>query len=141
MAYFQRYERTITTGTGGGGATGFFRLAGATATRAERLSGYIHEVYYKPSATGTRFASTVDFTWTREGDDRAVFSLGNVTASVNTFYAPRQKTFDATGGEAKFATGGTNVQDRLAMVAERMKITVASGGTSKTGTFGVIVGG
>ena len=52
---------------------------------------------------------------------------------------PRVATSDAAGTAALFASGGTAVQDKIALANDRIKIAVAQGGDTKSGVFHFLV--
>ena len=140
MTYPRRYEVEVTTSTGGSGS-GYVRRLGATATGGDLLNGLVHEVYYVPAtATGDRYATTADITWTGTARNEQFFKLSNTTASTIVSRAVRQATYGATGDPLLYAASGTSVASYHALANERVKIEVASGGVSKKGTLGIVVG-
>lgn len=124
MAYVQRETVTITTDADGAG-TGF------TAP----MTGFIQAIRYSK----TDYADGVDFTVTTEATGLAVLTATDVNASA-AFY-PRAATVSVANVAALYAASGTAVNDRVPVAGERVKIVVAQGGNSKTGTFHVLVGG
>jgi 3-polyprenyl-4-hydroxybenzoate decarboxylase len=80
----------------------------------------------------TDFANGVDFTITAEATGETLWTEADVNASATR--APRQATHSTAGVAAAYASGGTAVNDMIA-VSGRIKIVVASGGDTKTGTF------
>ena len=135
MSYFRRYERSLTTTTGGTKTT-YLRRPGATATAGDHVNGAVWEVYYIPAtSTGSRFASTADITWSLERNNQAVFTLTDTTATAAVFRAPRQAAYGATGAAL------SRTETQVAVAQDRIKVSVAQGGASKTGTVGIIIGG
>jgi hypothetical protein len=121
----KRYKVSVTTAADGS----------ATAY-TPRLSGVLYAVHYVPDGT-TPFDNTADFTITDEATGQSLVSRTNVSAA---FVAnPRVPTADAAGTAALFASGGTAVQDRIALANSRVKIVIAQGGNVKKGVFHVLV--
>lgn len=89
------------------------------------ISGEIESIRYVADATSP-FAATVDFTFTLEETGRAVLAVTDVAAT--TTYRPRAAICD-TSGTAK------TEYDRIASCGEQLKLVIAQGGDSKTGTF------
>ena len=79
------------------------------------------------------FADGVDFAITVEGTGEGLWTQSDVNASATK--APRQATHGVDGAAALFASGGTAIQDKIAIAQDRIKVVVAQGGDTKTGTF------
>jgi glutamine cyclotransferase len=121
----KRYKVTVTTASDG------------TATAyTPRVSGKVHQIEYVKHGS-TPFDDGVDFTITGETTGIGLWTESNVNASA--VRAPRQATHSQVGAASLFASGGTAVQDRVALANDRVKIAVASGGNAKVGTFYVLV--
>lgn len=120
MSYVERHSVSVTTATGGG-ATGY----------SPPVTGRIANVIYT-AATGTPFASTADFTITAEGSGLGLWTESNVTASKTV--SPTQQAHDQVG-----ATETDPTRVPIWVANERVKIVVAQGGNTKTGTFEVVV--
>src|SRR5688572_17918422 len=86
------------------------------------LSGFIESVQYKK----TDFADTVDFTITAEATGENIWTESNVTAAATK--RPRAPTHSTAGVASLYASGGTAVNDRIALGRDRVKIAFASGG-------------
>lgn len=97
------------------------------------VSGYIQTIRF----VNTDLASTVDFTVTAEATGEAIWSQSDVSAS--TTVAPRQATHSTAGVAALYASGGTAVNDRIALSRDRVKFVLAQGGNTKSGKFHVVV--
>lgn len=106
---------------------------GTATAYSPRLSGKIHQIEY----VKTDFADGVDFTIEGEATGVDLWAESNVNASA--VRAPRQPTHSQAGVASLFAAGGTAVQDRVALAHDRVKITIAQGGATKTGTFHILV--
>lgn len=97
------------------------------------LSGYIHEIHYLK----TDFADGVDFTITADVTGETIWTQSDVNAAA--VKAPRQATHSTAGVASLYASGGTAVQDRIALGRDRVKIVIAQGGNVKSGAFHVVV--
>lgn len=106
--------------------------SGAATVYSGPINGRVLNVIYEK----TDFADTVDFTITLETTGQTVWTEENVTASKTV--APRQATHSTAGVAALYAATGTAVNDHVYAARERVKIVVANGGATKTGTFKVI---
>jgi hypothetical protein len=120
--YAERHAVSLTTDASGD-ATGY------TST----VTGRILSIRY----VKTDFADTVDFTITLEATGETVWTEENVTASKTV--APRQATHSTAGVAALYAATFA-VNDYVVAAQDRVKIVIANGGDTKTGTFHVIVG-
>lgn len=90
------------------------------------ITGAISQIRY----VKTDFADGVDFAITLEATGESVWAESNVNASATR--APRQ----ASHGTDGTANGGTEF---IAAANDRVKIVVAQGGDTKTGTFHVVL--
>lgn len=118
----RRFEVAVTTDASGD----------ATAY-SPYLTGYIHSIQYEK----TDFADGVDFTITGEANALGLWTESNVNAAKVCL--PRAATHTTVGVAALYASGGTAVNDRLALGRDRVKIVVAQGGNVKTGNFVITV--
>lgn len=103
--------------------------SGAATAYTPYLSGYIHSVQY----VKTDYADGVDFTITAEANGETIWTEANVNAAA--VKAPRQATHSTAGVAALYASGGTAINDRVAVSRDRIKIVIAQGGDTKTGKF------
>lgn len=122
MSYAQRVAVTVTTAADGS----------ATAY-SDVLTGKLSQIRY----VKTDFANGSTFTITAEATGETLWSESNVDASATR--APRQATHSTAGAAALYAGGGTAVNDKIALANDRIKIVIASGGATKTGTFFIIL--
>lgn len=122
----RRYTVTIAT-NGSGVGTGY---------TSGDVRGRIHSIQYVPSAT-VPYAATVDMTITGEDTGLAILSQTDVSAAFTK--APRMPTHDTSGVASLYAAGGEPVEDHLVVSGERVKIAIAQGDASKSGTFYVTV--
>lgn len=97
------------------------------------LSGLLQTIRF----VNTDLASTVDFTITAEATGENIWTQSDVSASATV--APRQATHSTAGVAALYASGGTAVNDRIALSRDRVKIVLAQGGNTKSGTFHIVL--
>jgi hypothetical protein len=122
MSYTQRHSITVTTAADG-----------SVTAYSPVVSGKISQIIY----TKTDFATGVDFTITAEATGETLWTESNVDAS--TVRAPRQATHSNLGVAALYAAAGSAVLDKISIANDRIKIVIASGGATKTGTFSIIL--
>jgi hypothetical protein len=128
MSYAQRSSVTVTTAADGS-ATAY--LGGADGNP---LTGRIINLVYAK----TDFADGVDFTITADGTGQTIWTQSDVNASATV--APRQPTHSTAGVASLYASGGVAVNDHIVLAADRIKIVIANGGDTKSGTFTVVMG-
>lgn len=97
------------------------------------LSGYLCQIVYAK----TDYTDGVDFTITLDGTGETLWTEANVNASVSK--APRVATTTTSGVASLYASGGTAVNDKIAISRDRVKIVLAQGGNATTGTFTIIL--
>lgn len=122
MSYPRRLTVSVTTAANGS----------ATAY-SEPVDGFLSQIRY----VKTDFANGVDFTITAEATGETLWAENNVDASATR--APRQATHDTAGVASLYAVGGEPVEAPIALARDRIKIVIASGGDTKTGTFHFLV--
>ena len=122
MSYVQRHVVTVAVDASGD-ATAYTPV----------LSGRLSAIHY----VKTDYADGVDFTITSEATGQSLWTDTNVNASE--IVAPRQPTHAGDGSASLYAGSGEPVEDRICLADDRVKIVVASGGVSKTGTFHVVL--
>ena len=118
--YVSRHTVTIVTNADGDG----------TGYTSETLMGRILSVRYVKAGSGG-YADGVDFTATLEATGQTIMVGTDVNASAS-FY-PRVPTTDAAGAD-------TATLDAVVAADDRVKIVVAAGGDTKTGTFHITCG-
>jgi len=123
MSYVERHRVTVTTDASGDG-TGYTPV----------VTGRVLTIVY----TKVDYDDGVDFTITAEATGETIWSESNVNSSKTV--APRQATHDMSGNASLYAAGGEPVEDYIALAQDRVKIVVASGGNTKSGTFDVVIG-
>ncbi|OBQ68401.1 hypothetical protein EFV37_25095 [Mesorhizobium loti] len=118
----RRYKLSITTDAGG-----------AATAYSPRIAGKIHSIQY----VKTDFANGVGFTVTAEATGESIWSEAAVNASAVRY--PRAPTHTQAGAAALYAAGGVAVQDKIGLASDRVKVVIASGGATKTGTIHILV--
>jgi hypothetical protein len=97
--------------------------------------GYIESIQYVKAGSGG-YTDGVDFTITADVTGEAIWVDTNINASE--VVRPRAPTCTTAGVAALYAASG-EVNDRIAIAADRVKIVLAAAGASKTGTFVITV--
>lgn len=123
--YAERHRLTLVTDASGD-ATGY----------TPHVLGRVLAIVYTKDGT-TPFANGVDVTVTAEATAQAILALTDQNAS-GTFY-PRQQVHGPTGTGLTL-NGTQTVNEPVTVAGDRVKVVVAQGGDTKTGTVDVIVG-
>ncbi len=119
MSYCERHDVAVTTSTGG------------TATEyTPVINGLVAAVVYA-SGGASGFASTADFTITTETTGQNIWTQSNVSAGVTKY--------PVTAAQIAAGTNSSLTEVPVPIANERVKIAIAQGGNTKTGTFTVIV--
>ncbi len=124
--YVRKFTVPVTTDSDGD-ATAFTALD--STGNAEQINAYVISIQY----VKTDFADGVDFTITDETAGQTIWTESNVDAAKTV--APRQATHSTAGVASLYAAAGTAVNDRVFVANERIKIIVANGGDTKSGSF------
>jgi len=119
----QRHVVTVTTDAGGDGT-------GYTATP---VYGLVHAVRYVKDT----YADGIDVTITGDLSGIAVLAVTNMNATAT--YLPRFATVDNVAAASLYAAAGEPVEDRIPVAMERIRVVVAQGGNTTTGTFHIFV--
>lgn len=98
------------------------------------LTGRVLQIHY----VKTDYTAGVDFTITAEATGQQLWVQVNQDSSA--IKAPRQPTYDGVGVASLYAVAGEPVEDHIYLANDRVKIVVAAGGVSKTGTFHIVIG-
>lgn len=115
--YAERHSVTVTTASDG------------TATAySPYLTGRVHAVGYAK----TDFADGVDFTITADVSGQSLWTDTNINASETV----RPVLAASIGGTG---AASTLTEVPVVLVNERVKIVIAAGGDTKTGTFSIVV--
>lgn len=125
MSYARRFSTVVTTSTGGA-ATVYL------APEDEPITGRLVNLIY----TKTDFADGVDFTITSEDGGQTLWTEANVNASKTV--APMQAAH-STAGVALTYNSTEPLVAPVYLAADRIKIVIASGGNTKTGTFTAVI--
>lgn len=96
------------------------------------LSGFIESIQY----VKTDYADTVDFTITADATGETIWTESNVTAAA--IKHPRAACH-STVGVAATLDGTRPLLDKVVLGRDRVKIIIASAGTSTTGSFTLTV--
>jgi len=99
------------------------------------LSGSLVSIRY----VKTDYANGVDFVITADTAGDTLWSESNVNASATRY--PRTATHSTAGAAALYAAAGEAVLGKIALASDRLKIVVAQGGVSTTGTFHITIDG
>ncbi len=122
MSYATRQVVTVTT------------IADGSATVYSGIvTGKLSHIRY----VKTDFSDGVDFVVTAEATGEILWDEDNVNASATR--APRQATHDTLGVASVFIAAGQAVLDKIALANDRVKIVIAAGGDTKTGTFHIVM--
>lgn len=119
--YAERHVVSLTTAADGS-ATGYTPV----------VTGRISAIHYVKGD----FADGVDFTVTAEATGESIWAETNVNASATR--APRQLTYSQTGSSIAYAAT-FGVYDQIVLARDRVKIVIAQGGDTKSGTFHIVV--
>ena len=122
--FVQKHTVTLTT-DGSGDAIGYTNV----------LNGELVNIIY----TKDDFADGVDFAITGETSGLSLWEEDNVNAAKTV--SPRQPAHSQAGAALLYAAAGTAVTNPIALASERVKIVVAQGGDTKSGTIDIIVAG
>ena len=125
--YAERFVFTLTVDASGD----------TTVYSATPATGMIGQIRYVPDGS-TPLDTGADLTITGEVSGLPIATLSNIGLSAVT-WAPRQATHSTAGAAALYAAAGQAVNDPIAIAGERIKVVVAQGGVSKTGTLYVWV--
>jgi hypothetical protein len=102
-------------------------------------------IAYSPVLTGkistiryvkTDFADGVDITVTAEATGEGIWAEENVNASATR--APRQLVYTTAGVASLYAATFGVYTEPIVLAADRVKIVVAQGGDTKSGTFHIV---
>lgn len=109
--------------------------SGDATVYSPAINGFLVSMRYVKST----YADGVDFTITNNTTGETLWAESDVNASATRY--PRAATHSTAGAASLYASGGTAVNSRIALGGALVKIVVASGGVSTTGTFHITVDG
>lgn len=118
----KRYVVSVTT-DGSGDATSYTPV----------LSGRLAQIHY----VKTDFADGVDFTISSEATGEGLWTDTNINASATR--APRLLNYTTAGVAALYAATFGVYECQIVLASDRVKIVVAQGGATKTGTFHIVM--
>jgi len=98
----------------------------------QNITGKIATVIY----TKVDYSDGVDFVISTEDTNQSIWGENNVNASKTI--APRQKTQDTRGSDLVYVDA-KYVCDKIPVSCERIKISISSGGDTKSGMFKFII--
>jgi len=124
--YVQRIVVPITTDGSGN----------ATVTTPVIDQGFLSQIRYIKDGTNP-FTNGVAFACTLVKTGEAIWSESNVNASATR--APRQPTHGTDGTPSLYATGGTPVQDKIAIAQDQIQVVVTGGGATKAGVIEFLI--
>lgn len=123
MAYIKSEAVTLTT-TAGGAATEY----------TPDVNGFVRAIRYSGG-----FDATADITITGDDTGQPIITMTDQADAVATLH-PRQATHDIVGAASLYAATGEPVESDIPIAGERIKVVVAQGGATKTGTLTFWVG-
>lgn len=100
------------------------------------INGKLRSIQYIKPGSGN-FDDGVDFTITAEATGETLWTESNVNATKHC--RPRAAQHSTAGVAALYASGGTAVNEMIALGRDRVKIVIASGGNAKVGAFHIVV--
>lgn len=106
--------------------------SGAATEYSPYISGYVTAIQYVKDD----YTDGVDFTITGEATGENLWTDTNINASE--IVRPRAPTHSQAGVAATY-DGSAPVNDKVALGRDRVKIVIASGGATKSGTFVITV--
>lgn len=115
MSYVNKEKVTLTTDVSGD-AIGYTKV----------VNGRVAGIQYVKDD----FDAGVDFTITSEATGRNIWTEADVNASVDKM--PRGRVHNTDGTDSAF-------DDHIALAEDRVKIVIANGGDTKSGTFHVTI--
>lgn len=124
--YIRKFTVAVTTDSGGDATA--YTAADSTGNSAQ-INGEVISLQY----VKTDFADGVDFTITDETAGQTIWTELNVNAAKTV--APQQATHSTAGVASLYAAAGEPVETPIVVANERIKIVVASGGDTKSGSF------
>lgn len=119
MSYVRRFTVSVTTAANGS----------ATVLSDPIDYGLLSQIRYVKN----NFSNNSTFTITLNGTGETLWSQSDVNASATV--APRQATHGTDGSATLYASGGTAVQDKIAIANDQISVAITSGGNGATGTF------
>lgn len=110
--------------------------AGAATSYTPVVTGRLISIQYV-KAGSANYTDGVDFTITAETTGQTLWTDTNINASE--IVAPRQPTHAGDGSASLYAATGEPTEDHIYLANERVKVVIAAGGDTKTGTFYITI--
>lgn len=135
MSFARRVSVTATTDAIAETATVYLPSDTDLANGAPYLTGKLMTLIF----ANTDLTGTTDITVTVEATGEPVYSRADSAADVTV--APRQPTHGVDGIASVYAAGQPPqpVRDFIVLALDRIKVEIAQGGASKSGTFTAII--
>lgn len=124
--YIRKFTVAVTTNSDGD-ATAY--TAADSTGNAEQINGEVISLQY----VKTDFVNGVDFTITDETAGQTIWDEDSVDAAKTV--APQQATHSTVGVASLYAGSGEPVETPIVVANERIKIAIANGGNTKSGSF------
>ena len=112
---------------------------GSATARTPVVSGYLRAIAYVPHAT-TPIDTNGDVVITANTSGLAILTITNIGTTAFSVH-PRAATVGVTNAASLYAAGGAAVNTEIPVADEAIKIVVADGADTKSGTFFVYVDG
>ena len=109
--------------------------SGDATVYTDVINGMLVNIIY----TKDDFADGVDFAITGETTGLSLWEEDSVDASKTV--SPRQPLHDQSGNALLYAGQGEAVMGLLYLSQERMKLVIANGGDTKSGTIDILIAG
>lgn len=106
---------------------------GSATGYTEPLSGFVRAIRYVPHGS-TPLDTNADATITADTTGLAILTITNIGTSALNIY-PRAATASIANAAALYAAAGTAVNDLIPVCEERIKVVIAQGADTKSGTF------
>lgn len=103
----------------------------ASTYSPETYNGLLHSIAYIPSGSSA-LSTAMGATFSGELSGQKFLVISPLNSTVDAYYQPRVSIHTTAGATAAGA-------DLFALVNERLKVDVSSGGVGKIGTFRVVV--
>lgn len=114
--------------------------SGAATSYTTPVSGLIHAIAYVPDGTSP-LDTGADIVVSGHTSGMAILTKANIGTSAVQWH-PRVGTAAVADGSALlYAAGGAAVCDKIPVASEAVKIVVANGGDTLSGTFYVFIDG
>ncbi len=109
--------------------------SGDAEVLTQRLFGHLVSIHYVKDD----FDDGVDFVVTNDRSGETIWSEESVNASATRY--PRAATHTTAGAAALYDTGGEGVLAPIAIGGDRLKVVVADGGDTNSGTVHILIDG